>query len=84
MTITLVSIIVDSNVARLAALMKDRYLILDRATGKPLDRNSYGKATRWAYTQRASALINTHRANTQIKPAVMYDAKTAQTFEVTA
>ena len=74
------TVTIDPSVARLAKAVAARYLILERVTGQPLCQNGHGKATRWAFTYRATAIHNMTLAHRQIRPAMLYDAVTGDVF----
>jgi hypothetical protein len=83
MTMTPITLALPPYVQRLMATMKGvRYIIVERATGELLDRNSYGKATRWSYFQRDRAIFNTYLADKQIRPAALVELKTGNIYTV--
>ena len=49
------------------------YVLVD-ANGVIVDKNAYGKGTRWAYTQRAAAITNCIRSTQAIRPTYIATA----------
>lgn len=84
MTLRPVAMTLSPTTMRLMATMTGaRYLIVERNTGDVLSLNNYGMATRWSYTQKARAVHHAYLASKQIRPAILVDMKTGETFDVT-